>query len=407
MLISIIGLILSIIYARTVGRDGVAEIAVIVLGFSIITMINTLLGSSSIIYLGSRVSVFSILTLSYSWIIFFSILLGFGLSFFDLIPHEFSIAISLIAFFESITTINSQILLSRNQVTQYNSVRLTQKVLLLLSILVLFLFFNLVDVKYFVWSYLGSVTIVSIVSLILIKKYIISYQLENLKSLFLKKLTYGSQLQFSMLFSLLTNRISYYLIEKFFENTLGIFAQGVQLMENNLIVARSISLVQVSAIAGNNEEKSAEQITLILFKLTGIVTFFMVMVMFLIPESIYLFVFSNEFVGLKSVIYIYGPSIVVMSLSSILVHYFCGLAQYYYSTLVSFVGLIVNLIACFYFIPSYGILGAGISIFITSSTVLVILLIHYLKNAQLGLRDLLISKTDVEMVKEIINTKLR
>ena len=405
LLISIIGLILSIIYARTVGRDGVAEIAVIVLGFSIITMINTLLGSSSIIYLGSRVSVFSILILSYSWITLFSILIGIALNYFNLIPQEFSVYISFIAFFESLTTINSQILLSRNKVSQYNSVRLIQKIILLISILILFLFFNMTAIKYFVWSYLGSVTVVSFISFGLIKQYISTYQLENLKGLFLKKLNYGSKLQFSMLFSLLTNRISYYLIEKFFENSLGIFAQGVQLMENNLIVARSISLVQVSEIAGDKQENSPEQLTLILFKLTGIITFFMVLVMVIIPESIYLLVFSAEFEGLKEVIYIYGPSIVVMSMSSIFVHYFCGLAQYYYSTLVSFVGLVINVIACFYFIPKYGILGAGFSIFITSSTILIILLVHFLKNTQLNLKDLFITKRDIKQLKKIIRNK--
>lgn len=394
LLISVIGLLLSIVYANTVGRDGVAEIAVIVLGFSIITMVNTLLGSSSIIYLGSRVSVFSILFLSYSWIVFFSIIIGFVLFYFNLIPPEYAIHIALIAFFESLTTINNQIILSRNHIKRYNSIKLTQKLILLIGIVSFFLFLGLQETKYFVWVYLSSIISVFVISFGSILKYIDGYKLENTKQLFLTKLSYGSQLQFSMLFSLLTNRVSYYLIEKFFESTLGIFAQGVQLMENNLIVSRSISLVQVSDIASKDDKDNAEKLTLILLKLTGGITFLMVSVMVLIPESVYLFVFSAEFKGMKEVIYIYAPTIVVMSISSILIHYFCGIAKYYYSTIVSFIGLVINLTSCFYFIPRYGITGAGISLIITNVTILSILIHQFIKTTNLNYIDLVPTKED-------------
>ena len=385
---------MSIVYANTVGRDGVAEIAVIVLGFSIITMVNTLLGSSSIIYLGSRVSVFSILFLSYSWIVFFSIIIGFVLYYFKLIPSEYAIHIAFIAFFESLTTINNQIILSKNHIKRYNSIRLTQKLILLVGIVSFFLFLQLQETKYFVWVYLSSIISVFIISFSSILKYIDSYKLENTKKLFLTKLSYGSQLQFSMLFSLLTNRVSYYLIEKFFESTLGIFAQGVQLMENNLIVSRSISLVQVSDIASKDDKDNAEKLTLILLKLTGGITFLMVLTMVLIPESVYLFVFSEEFRGIKEVIYTYAPTIVIMSISSILIHYFCGIAKYYYSTIVSFIGLVINLISCFYFIPKYGITGAGLSLFLTNFTILIILIYQFIKTTNQNYKDLLPTKED-------------
>jgi len=407
LLISLIGLLLSIVYANTVGRDGVAEIAVIVLGFSIITMVNTLLGSSSIIYLGSRVSVFSILFLSYSWIIFFSVLLGFVLYYFKLIPSQYAIHIALIAFFESLTTINNQIILSKNHIKRYNSIKLTQKLILLFGIVGFFLFLDLHETKYFVWVYLASIVSVFVISFASILKYIDGFKLENTKELFLTKLSYGSQLQFSMLFSLLTNRVSYYLIEKFFESTLGIFAQGVQLMENNLIVSRSISLVQVSDIASKDDKDNAEKLTLILLKLTGGITFLMVSVMVLLPESVYLFVFSDEFKGIKEVIYIYAPTIVVMSVSSILIHYFCGIAKYYYSTIVSFVGLVINLTSCYYFIPKYGITGAGVSLLITNVTILNILVHQFIKTTSLNYIDLIPTKQDLSYGLKLLKLEKR
>ncbi len=394
---------MSIIYANTVGKEGVAEIAVVVLGFSIITMVNTLLGSSSIIYLGSRVSVFSILLLSYSWIVFFSIIIGFVLFYFHLIPQEYSIHIALIAFFESLTTINNQVILSKNKVQLFNTIKLTQKLILFLGIIAFFLFLNLHETIYFILIYLTSIIFVFIISFVSILKYLTDFKLTNLKQLFITKLSYGSQLQFSMLFSLLTNRISYYLIEKFFESTLGIFAQGVQLMENNLIVSRSISLVQVSDIASKDDKDNAEKLTIILLKLTGGITLVMVTVMILIPESVYLFIFSDDFKGIKEVIYLYAPTIFIMSMSSILIHYFCGIAKYYYSSIVSFIGLIINLISCFYFIPKYGIFGAGISIFITNTTILIILISQFLKTTDNNIKDLMPNKNDWQYAIKLLS----
>lgn len=406
LIISIISLTLSIIYAQTLGKDGVAEIAIIVLGISIISMINTLLGSTSIIYLGSRVNVFSILILSYSWILFFSIIITPILYLTNLIPANFAIHIGLIAFFESLTSTNNQILLSRNKIKSYNLVRIIQKGLLLIGITTLFFFFNLHDIEYFVWAYLISVFCVFIFSFILIINFIENLKTSNLKALFIKKLTYGSQLQFSMFFTLITNRLSYYLLENFWGKSLGIFAQGVQLMENNLIIAKSISLVQVSSIANKNNNENPEKLTLTLFKLTGFITLSLVVIMMIIPESVYTFVFSKDFIGVKKVIYIYAPTIFLMAVSSIFTHYFCGIAKYYYTTLVSFVGLVINFLFSFYLIPKYGIMGAGISLIATNLAILLILMHQFIKNTSVTYLDLVPTKKDFTNLIGLIKGKL-
>ena len=82
----------------------------------------------------------------------------------------------------------------------------------------------------------------------------------------------------------------------------------------------------------------------------------------LIPKSIYAWIFTQEFAETKDVLVSLSPGMVFMAANMIFSHYFSGVNLPRHNLYGSLVGLLVTIPSIFILIPKYGIIGAGVSV---------------------------------------------
>jgi O-antigen/teichoic acid export membrane protein len=144
-------------------------------------------------------------------------------------------------------------------------------------------------------------------------------------------------------------------------SALGIYNAGVQLTEGLRIIGQSISLVQFSSISNTNNTEYAKTLTIKLMKFTLTLTLLAVMVLLVIPESVYTWIFSKDFTEVKPIIIALSPGVIALAANNIFSHYFSGLGNPKVNMWANLVGLVFTIILAFTLIPLLGYIGAAIT----------------------------------------------
>lgn len=98
----------------------------------------------------------------------------------------------------------------------------------------------------------------------------------------------GGLIQLAGLLQTLNYRFSYFLLKKFFgEATLGRFDAGNKLSEGIWLISKSIALVQYSRLSNESDQDKSAVITLGLVKVSLGVTLAGVLLLLLIPSTIF------------------------------------------------------------------------------------------------------------------------
>ena len=126
------------------------------------------------------------------------------------------------------------------------------------------------------------------------------------------------------------------------------------------------------------------------------------MPLLLLPESFYLFIFGHGFSGVKEVIWILAPGVLVYNFSIILGHYFSGIGKYHINTIASGTGLVVALILFFILIPRYVTLGAGIATSISYAVTSLVVVLFFIRESKAGFRDFLPTGEDLLALRNML-----
>jgi O-antigen/teichoic acid export membrane protein len=145
----------------------------------------------------------------------------------------------------------------------------------------------------------------------------------------------------------------------------GVYTSGTQVSEATKLIGNSIALVQFSSISNMDDRKKAADLTVTFLKLAVILTALCMVVICLIPKSIYAWIFTEEFAEIKDVLVCLSPGMVFMAANMIFSHYFSGVNLPKHNLYGSLVGLVVTIASIFILIPKYGIIGAGASVSLT------------------------------------------
>jgi len=164
-------------------------------------------------------------------------------------------------------------------------------------------------------------------------------------------------------------------------------------------MGKSVAMVQYSKISNNDSLIFARDLTIRFLKFVFVITFLMLVVLLLLPDSFFMFVFGKDFTGLNKVVQSLAIGILSMSVSMILSHFFSGTGKHYHNTISSGIGLVLTLIFGFTLIPTMGIIGAGITASISYFFSAFYQLIVFIRITGTGISQLLIRKQDVSFVK--------
>jgi len=169
----------------------------------------------------------------------------------------------------------------------------------------------------------------------------------------------------------------------------------------------SISLVQYARIANTDDKKYSQELTVKLLKAGFFISLICIIPLLILPESFYLFIFGKGFIGVKQVIWILAPGVLVYNFSIILGHYFSGTGKYYINTIASSIGLVASVILFVLLIPTYITVGAGIATSISYGITSLVVLIFFLRDAKPGSQAFLPSFTDLQAVLSLFKNKTK
>ena len=357
------------------GREAWGIGATVLVDVSLLLIAVELLSGSGLIYYTPRKSFVTLFKISYAWTfimiaffaVIFSLLHTLLPAVYDaFVPEGYGLHILLMVFLYSLHNFNMNVLLGKERVGTQNVLFIIQFMTQLISMMTYIFVFDIRNADAFVFSLITGYLIVNICGFISIFQYFKDNRHEKFIPTAKEMFNFGSMIQLSTLVTMINRRISYFVIKKTFGlGEVGVYTSGTQVSEATKLIGNSIALVQFSSISNMDDKKKAADLTVTFLKLAVILTALCMIVICLIPKSIYAWIFTEEFAETKDVLVSLSPGMVFMAANMIFSHYFSGVNLPKHNLYGSVVGLLVTIPSIFILIPMYGIVGAGISVSLT------------------------------------------
>ncbi len=364
LLIAGSGLIIAILLSRFLGASGRGEQSLIITLITFIIILNGIVGASAISFLIPRYPFRILIFPSYLWVLLVSAVGLILLPFLNLIPDAFIIHVCLLSFILGIYTVNVSVLVSKERIPAANLLGIIQSAVVIVYLLFAFLIADQKDVN----SYLNALYAGYIVSMLLSFFLIRACFYEKVKASdnqfrnALKQLfVLGFYNQIAVLTQMLNFRISYYILNQYYgPGQVGVYANAITVAESVWLIGRSMGMVQYSKIVNSHDGKVSRHLTGHFLKLCMGISFVVVLILFFIPDTLYGFVFGDEFASLQVLIRILSPGILFFAGALILLNYFSGIGKQYVNSAASISGLMITLLLAFILIPKYGMQGAAV-----------------------------------------------
>lgn len=367
------------------GKEAWGIGATVLVDVSLFLILVELLSGSGLIYFTPRKSFSTIYKLSHIWIFLTTSFIGLILFllynytpniYYSFVPQGYGIHIVVMIFLYSFHNFNMNVLLGKERVGAQNILFIIQFMTQMTSMIINIFIFNIRNADAFVYSLITGYFVANIFGFIFLSRYLKDLKAERdkdkeaandtLLATAKEMLNFGSIIQLSTLVTMINRRISYIVIKNVFgDGDVGIYTSGTQVSEATKLIGNSIALVQFSSISNMNDYKKAEEISVTFLKLAVILTALCMVVVCLIPRSIYEWIFTPEFAEIKDVLISLSPGMVFMAANMIFSHYFSGINLPKHNLYASLVGLVITIPSIFILIPTLGIVGAGISISLT------------------------------------------
>ena len=415
LLTTLIMFAVVIINTNQFGAEGTGTIALVILGLTILQVLSNFVGGSTLVYLTPQRDNFQLILLSYAWMLVSSGLGTLVLYFLRLIPDGYALFLFILSIIYNIYFIHISIMQGKEDIKLFNILQLTQAVLLILFLTVTLLLHHWggfdIHIRIYLFSYLFSYLVPCIISCFYICRHLRFTDTQGIGQLAGEMVKLGCWTQLANLAQLLTYRVNYYFIQKFINTgkSLGIYDLGNKISEAVWIIPKSICVVEYARIANCQEPEYTKRITLMLLKFVLAVVLAAVFVLWLLPASLFAWIFGPEFAGSKPVINSLLPGIVSLSCLSILSHYFAGHGKFYINAIGSFIGLAVTcllgvtwLFSAAHTDPVNALRVAGHISSIAYSSTFLYTLILFIVRTKSTLHDFLITRQDIHLLKESI-----
>jgi O-antigen/teichoic acid export membrane protein len=394
-------LALGILWITThnLGKEGLGTIGLIVLGIALILLVSNYVGGGALVFLSSRYDWRQLLGPAYLWASLVSMAGVVLLNLFHLIPREYTWHIMLLSLLQSWMTINLNLLIGKEKIGLFNSISVLQMLLTTVALVILIYIDHLYDVKAYVYALYAGYIAGFALSLIAILPLIRLTGQHEHQPVIRQIVRYGKYIQTANVLQMLNYRLSFYLIEFFTGRAaLGIYNVGVQISEGVWLIGKSVATVQYARISNISDQEYAKRITLLLFKFTFVLSLLVIIVLVLLPESVYGWIFGYDFVHVKKVILSLAAGILATSVSLMFSHYFSGMGMPRHNMIGSAIGLILTLVLGLIFIPKYGIVAAGLTASASYLANMMYLLTIFIYKARPDFQDFVIQRDDFRLL---------
>lgn len=368
-----------------------------------------LIAGSGLVYFTPRKKLSTLLMLSYAWIglvMCFYVLLFATLSlipdiFHRIVPEGHAAMLLLLTLTYSLHEFNLNHFLGKEKVSTFNWLFLIQILTQVVSMALFIFVVQMTDARAFLYSQLCGYSTALLAGWCVLFPTMKRERHDPIKPAFKEMFGYGALMQLSNIVATINKRLNLYMLHTHCSSSsAGVYGTGTQIAESAKIVGHSIGLVQFSLLSNSESRKRANLLTLRFIKISVTLTTAAMLIVALLPSSLFEWLFSKEFGELRSLILLMAPGIVFFSAHNILSNHFQGTGQPKYNLYASLLGLAITLPSVGILIPRHGITGAAISSTITFACIFLFQWVIFHRTTGLGLVQLLPNKEDWQWAKD-------
>jgi|AntRauTorcE11898_2_1112593.scaffolds.fasta_scaffold00214_4 O-antigen/teichoic acid export membrane protein len=405
---AVIMLMVLFIATNNLGAETYGTVTLVILGVTIIGLVNHFVGGGALVYYVPRQPLFLLLVPSYLWAFVSAAAVAYVLSLLNKIPEGYTFHVMALALFQSLSSINQNVMLGKEQVGHFNLVSLIQFGMLLATLSLFVLYYQEKDALAYIKALYVAYISAFVLSSVLVYRYVSRADLRDAAAAVSKMLNYGWKAQLANILQFFNYRLNHYILEAFFNKAaLGVFSAGVQLSEGMWIIGKSVSMVQFSKTVNTTDKTYVKNLAVNLVKMTFVLTLLMLIVVLLLPVELFVLLFGEEFGNIKMVILTLAPGIVIVPCSMVLSAYFSGTGKPHISAIGSGSGLLATLLIGFTIIPLYGLPAAGITASATYLIIAAYLFNRFLRIAGGAVRDFYPKREDLIFLKKELKTVLK
>ena len=399
---------------------------IVLLDVSLLLIGVEFLAGSGLIYFTPRKSYRTLFKISYIWsalIVAFYALLFYLCSFIpasfshhfakyfgesaEFIPKGYHAMVLLLVFVYSLHNFNLATLLGKERVGTNNILFIIQFMTQMCSMLVYIFVFDIRDANAFVYSFLTGYIVSYICGLTQIWPYLKDESEDSMWDTVKEMFKFGTIIQLSTLVTMLNRRLSFLIIKGFWGDAkVGVYNAATQVSEAPKMIGQSIAMVQFSKISNLTDNELAAKITTQLLKTATVLTAICILIVCIIPTSVYSWLFTSNFAEMRVVMIALGPGVVFMAANMVFSHYFSGMNMPKRNLYGALVGLAVTIPSLYLLIPPLGMVGAGISASLTNLAIIVYQWVIFKKTNKISAKELLVTKEDVRMLVSEVKSLL-
>lgn len=361
---AVCNLLILLITAKYLGAYGRGEMAIIVLGITIVGIFQNIFSGAVLTYLVPRFQLTRLLVSASLWNLLMAFILPFILVYFGLFPEHYHFDLIVLSFILGSISLIQSSLLGLEEINRQNLIEITKSFSSVTAMVFLIVLqkkhFTGAVVESFYWSY--SVTL-ALAMLFLLPKIARKKSAESEHRSFLATFfKIGFQMQLNNISQMINYRFCYYLIEKTLGlAALGIFSVATSLVEIIWIICKSISSIHYSKSVNLKSAEKQILLTQRLSKMSLILTVPSVLILLLLPNELFSWVLGKSFGDFKPLFLSLAPGVLFLAVFTIFNHHFSGVEKNMINVKASLLGNIITVITGLLTIQHFGILAGGIA----------------------------------------------
>ncbi|WHY61466.1 flippase [Cytobacillus firmus] len=417
----LLGLLASIIIARSLGPEGNGLYQLIVLlPTTLMTLLNLGVGTSSVYYVGQKKydikDIIKTNTASGAVLSLAAVIIGligvmfFSDKFFEGVPPNYLYFILLIMPLLMLNDFYLVIFQGVQDFKSFNSLALLRQLAALIT-LVIFIFVLKIGLVGTVIAFIAGVVTQFIVTLILLNKNLKTNLFSGSfsKAYFKESFSFGFKAHFSNVLSFINYRADIYLISMFLNPAaVGLYGVAVSIAERLWIVSQSISSVLYPVISSSSDVDSKNKLTSVISRNVLFFSIIAGIVFYFASDLIFRLLFGEAYADSSDILKMLLPGIILFSVDRILSNDLAGRGKPELNMYTSIFTVASNIILNILLIPKIGIAGAAVSTSVTYSLSTLVKMILFKRETGVAYAKMvLLQKEDLILFKRLINKAVK
>lgn len=387
------GFSIIILVSHLLGTAGKGQQAIIAFNINIIMLALTMLGNSTLVYLATRKNFSQLFIPSLLWSLVCGVIIAvlgeaglLGTFAGTAETKKFFLQTVGISILASVTEINYYFLMGKQQVVKANNLKLIYPLTNVVLIVGMWLCGRFNDISQYVFSLWIAYILSLIYGIVILKDEYKNLYLLNrneFKQAATTLFKLGAVRQVGGIAQTMVYRVSFMFMIYFFakqgEVFNGIYSNATSISEAILLFGTSLALVQYSSLSNTQSNQEAKELTIKMTIVNVSVTAIGLLVVCLLPQRFWVWLFGAGFEQVGYYIRVLAGGILLLSSTSNITQYFASRGNFSITACASIVSLIVTLIAGYFLIQRYNILGSALTAVMAYATGFIIEFTYFLK----------------------------